>query len=232
MREVVLVCEGQTEEVFARETLAPALAMGHVLVQPRLVRTSRQSRGGGLTGGRVVRLLRNTLRERADTYVTTIFDLYGLPADFPGRSGGEALEDPGDRAGTGEAGWHAAVIREAGCRPERFLPHIQPYEFESLLFAEPRGFSAVEPAWEPFVDQLERVRRAAGGPEHVNDGANTHPSARLEQLLRPRYNKVRHGTAVAAEIGIGRIRAECRHFDRWLTRMEGLPGLSSGRRNP
>ena len=42
MREVVLVCEGQTEEVFARETLGPVLAMGHRLVRPRLVRTSRQ----------------------------------------------------------------------------------------------------------------------------------------------------------------------------------------------
>ena len=232
MTEVVVVCEGQTEEFFTRETLAPALATMQVMVQPRLVRTSRQSRGGGLTGGRVVRFLRNALRERTDTYVTTFFDLYGLPADFPGRSRGAALADPGDRAEAVEGALHAAVVGETGCRPDRFLPHIQPYEFESLLFAEPSGFSAVEPAWEPFVDELDWMRRSAGGAERVNDGSNSHPSARLARVLRPRYNKARHGPAVSAKIGIDRIRGECRHFNRWLGRMENLPSLRRERRRP
>ena len=232
MTEVVVVCEGQTEEVFVGRILAPALATRPVLVQPRLVRTSRHSTGGALTSGRVLRCLRNTLGERPDTYVTTFFDLYGLPGDFPGLSERVDRMNPWDQAAAIEAELHAAVIREADCRPDRFFPHIQPYEFESLLFADPSGFAAVEPAWQPFVDELDRARRSAGTPEHVNDGPNTHPSARLGNLLRPRYNKVRHGTAVSAEIGVDRIRAECRHFDAWLARIEAIPESRPGSPEP
>ena len=164
--------------------------------------------------------------------MTTFFDLYGLPADFPGRTQRAASMNPQERATTVEAELHAAVIREVKCRPDRFLPHIQPYEFESLLFSDPSRFASVEPEWQPFVGELQKARQSVDTPEHVNDGPDTHPSARLESLLRPRYNKVRHGAAVSAEIGIDRIRAACRHFDRWLARMEALPGLRSGRSQP
>ena len=232
MIEVVVVCEGQTEEAFVVRTLAPVLGTKRVLAQPRLVRTSRFAAGGGLTSGRVLRFLRNTLRERQDVYVTTFFDLYGLPADFPGRSQGRASVNPRQRAAAIEAELHAAVIREARCRPDRFLPHIQPYEFESLLFSDPSRFALVEPEWQPFVGELETVRQSVATPEHVNDGPDTHPSARLGNLLRPRYNKVLHGTAVSAQIGIDRIRGECPHFDGWLTHLEDLPRLASGRPNP
>ena len=232
MTEVVVVCEGQTEEAFVNQTLAPALATRLVLLQPRLVRTSRHSAGGALSGERVLHFLRNTLRERADIYVTTFFDLYGLSADFPGRPKGVALGNPHDQAAAVEAEFHATVVHEVKCRPDRFLPHIQPYEFESLLFSDPSRFATVEPDWQRFVGELENARRSARTPEHVNDGPNTHPSARLARLLRPRYNKVRHGTAVSARIGIDRIRAECRHFDAWLTRIEALPELPAESREP
>ena len=62
-------------------------------------------------------------------------------------------------------------------------------------------------------------------PEHVNDGPDTHPSARLRRLLRPRYAKILHGSAVSASIGLDCIREECRHFDKWLSRVETLPPL-------
>ena len=227
MTEVVVVCEGQTEEVFVGRTLAPALAAKHVRLHPRLFAS-----GGGLTRGRVLRFLRNTLRERAVVCVTTMFDLYGLSADFPGRVRSGDSVNPHDRAAVVEAEFHAAVVRETRCRPDRFLPHIQPYEFESLLFSDPSRFAAVEPEWRRFVGELESVRRSAGTPEHVNDGPDTHPSARLLRLLRPRYNKVRHGTAVSAAIGVDRIRTECRHFDAWLARLEALPSSPPGSREP
>ena len=225
MTTVIFVCEGPTEEMFTKQILDPALVSRSVFVQPRLVATSPYSKGGSLNAERVLRFLRNTLREREDSYVTTFFDLYALPSDFPGQAGAATQADPVSRATEIEAGFHAAVIHETGCRPERFLPHIQPYEFEALLFSDPGRFAEAEPAWNTFVGQLERIRRSASSPEHINAGLNTHPSARLKRLLHPRYNKVRHGTAVSARIGLTRIRAECGHFNRWLTRVEGLPPL-------
>lgn len=225
MREVIVVCEGQTEEVFVNEILAPVLGEGNVFLSPRLISTSRHSKGGALNAQRVLRFLRNTLRERRNTYVTTLFDLYGLPSDFPGRAETAREIDPVNQAIAVESEFRSAVIDVAECRPCRFLPHIQPYEFEALLFSDPERFADVEPAWRRYVRQLEAARQSVRSPEYINDGSETHPSARLENLLRPRYNKVRHGRAVSARIGIDRMRAECAHFDDWMARVEALPPL-------
>lgn len=225
MIEVVVVGEGQTEETFVRDVLAPRLAEREVYVQPRLVATSRHGRGGALTRDRVLRFLRNTLRERADVYVTTFFDLYGLDTDFPGRAEAQDVVDPLARAATIEAHFAEAVIAEAQCRGERFLPHIQPHEFEALLFANPDGLIEIEPAWKDAAEPLRAAKAAAASPEHINDGAQTHPSARLRALLQPPFDKVLHGPKAAQHIGLDRIRSECGHFDRWLARLERLQPL-------
>lgn len=225
MTDVIVVCEGQTEEAFVRQILYPGLSPRNVFVQPRLIVTSRQARGGALNPQRVLLYLRNTLRERRDTYVTTFFDLYGLPANFPGQPGTASQGDPLARATEIEAGFHEAVVQHTGCRPGRFLPHVQPYEFESLLFSDPVAFAAAEPEWQAFAGELVTTRQTAISPEHINDGPDTHPSARLQRLARPRYQKVTHGAAISARIGIHRMRAECRHFDQWLERLEHLSPL-------
>ena len=226
MIDLIVVCEGQTEQSFVGDVLAPFVAgQGPVSITPRIVSTSIRGKGGALTRKRVIRYLRNTLRERRDTYVTTLFDLYGLVADFPGRGEAEGVSDPIERAVAIEAKFHEVVVRETGCRPVRFIPHIQPYEFESLLFSDVDRFAEVEPAWLASIDDLKEARDSAASPEHINDGKNTHPSARLRTLLGAKYQKVLHGQAVSARIGVERIRMECRHFGEWLQRIERLAPL-------
>ena len=225
MREVIVVCEGQTEEVFVNEILAPVLGEGNVFLSPRLISTSRHSKGGALNAQRVLRFLRNTLRERRNTYVATFFDLYRLPSDFPGFAATGRGMDPVDQAIAVETAFHSAVAAAGERRPARFLPHIQPYEFEALLFSDPEKFADVEPAWRRYVRQLEAARQSVQSPEYINDGFESHPSARVRNLLRPRYSKVRHGSAVSARIGVDRMRAECVHFDGWMARVEALPPL-------
>jgi len=223
--EVVVVGEGLTEETFVRDVLAPPFTSFDVNMQPRLIRTSEHGRGGALSPDRVLRFLRNTLRERSDTYVTTLFDLYGLRNDFPGVEAASAERDPLKRCREIEKGLAEVAIRESGCREERFFPHIQPYEFEALLFSDVSRFGKVRPEWQASFDELQRVRDDADTPEHINDGPDTHPSARLKRLLRPRYVKPLDGSRVAGAIGISRIREECRHFDQWLARVESLKPL-------
>jgi Domain of unknown function (DUF4276) len=150
--EVIVVGEGQTEETFVRDVLAPVFGAYDVFLHARLISTSKQGKGGALSRERVVSFLRKTLRERADTYVTTLFDLYGLRPDFPG------------------------------------------------------------------------VADAAGGNPLVR--CATHPSARLEQLRDPAYDKRLHGSRLAERIGIETMRSECSHFDAWLTHIEALPPLA------
>lgn len=223
--EVIIVCEGPTEERFVWDVLAPMFWPRNQSVRPRLIPTSRYSRGGALSHDRILRYLRNTLRERADIYVTTFFDLYGLKTDFPGMTESAAVTDPIARASTIETHFAEAVIREAQCREDRFVPHIQPYEFEALLFSDVNRFPEMQPEWRSYLASLQLARSSVTSPEHINDGCETHPSARLTRLLRPRYEKVLHGTAIAARIGLDRIRSECVHFTNWLDRIENLPPL-------
>lgn len=226
MIEVVVVGEGQTEETFVRDLLAPALAPMGIYLTPRLVPTGPHNRGGSLSERRVLRFLRNTLRERGDTYVTTFFDLYGLPPEFPGVEASAPITDPLARAVTIEQALAAAAVQVAGCRADRIVPHVQPHEFEALLFADTDRVIELDDAWRGAAEPLRDARRSAASPEHVNDGPLTHPSARLRALLRePRFDKVLHGTAGAARIGLATLRAECRHFGAWLARIESLKPL-------
>ena len=72
--------------------------------------------------------------------------------------------------------------------------------------------------------QLQEARDGAENPEHISNGPETHPSARLKEW-QPSYNKVLHGSGIATSVGIARIRAECSHFDSWLQRIESLQPL-------
>lgn len=102
MIELVIVGEGQTEERFVTEVLGPALASVQVYATPRTIPTSPTSRGGGLSFDRVKRALRNTLRERDDTFVTTFFDLYALGPTFRGLADTKG-RTPTHRAPSGSA---------------------------------------------------------------------------------------------------------------------------------
>jgi len=227
--EVIVFGEGPTEETFVRDVLSEQLADREIFLDPRLIHTSKGASGGALNWDRVKHFLRNALLQRTDTYVTTLFDLYGLPTEFPGYSEAHRLSEPVQRAAAIENAVHAAIIREVGCREDRFIPHIQPYEFESLLFSDVDTLPIVEEGWQPCLESLRTVRRGASTPEHINDGQQSHPSARLAEILeKPSYDKRLHGAALASRIGIARIRQECAHFGAWLARIEALPPLRVG----
>jgi len=225
MTHVIVVGEGLTEETFAGTVLAPHLEGRGITLEPRLIETSQAGRGGALSKDRVIRVLRNTLRESGRSYVTTFFDLYGLRPDFPGVEAARGRNDPLQKCRLIEDALAEAVIEASACRADRFVPHIQPYEFEALLFSDVPSIVRVQPEWPRFERDLRQAREGADTPEHINDGPVTHPSARLAALLQPRYKKPLHGSRIAASIGLERIRAECRHFDAWLTRIESLQPL-------
>ena len=229
MTVVIVVCEGRTEQAFIKELVQPALAANAVFLDARLISTSPGSKGGALSRDRVVGNLCRVLRQRDDTYVTTFFDLYGLPPEFPGKQSNSALRDPIALCEKIEESLHGVVARQAQRRSDRFVPHIQPHEFEALLLADTSAFGRVNPAWQSAAVELATIVGATSSPEHVNDGANTHPSARIRRHL-PGYRKVGHGVDVAVAIGLERIRAKCGHFAQWLGRMEALPPL--GRPGP
>lgn len=225
MVQVAIICEGQTETRFVLEVLSPYLSLRGISVTPMLIATSPRHVGGALSSQRVVRFIRNLQKRWSGVYITTLFDLYGLPSDFPGVVDSSNQADPLKVAQFIQNRLRDAVLTEDWHYPQRFIPYIQPYEFEALLFSDVGAFSEQEPRWRTYATQLGEVRNRVPSPEHIDGGRDSHPSAWLQRLLRPRYRKARHGPSLAARIGIDRIRAQCQHFNAWLQCLENLSPL-------
>ncbi len=181
MKRVCIVCEGQTEETFVRDVLAPAFYDLGLNLIPEMVETSPGHKGGALAYTRVKRHLRNTLRQHSAPVVTTLFDLYRLDSGFPGFDAARAQVDLPRRLNVLNRALHADVVAEAGCQPHRFVPYIQPYEFEALLFSDVATLTRVEPGWQTAMAALAAARAAAESPEHINDRPETRPAAYLER---------------------------------------------------
>lgn len=223
MKRVCIVCEGQTEETFVRDVLAPASYHLDLNLIPEMVETSPGHKGGALKYDRVKRHLRNTLRQSSAPLVTTLFDLYRLDSDFPSFAASQAQPDLSRRLNVLKQALHADVVAEAGCQPERFIPYIQPYEFEALLFSDVPTLTRIEPGWQSATAALAAARAVAESPEHINDRPETKPAAHLErELNNPSYRKRRHGPIAAQKIGLAKIEAECAFFAAWLTKIRDL----------
>ncbi len=108
--------------------------------------------------------------------------------------------------------------------PEKFIPYIQVYELETLLFAGPEEMANVfeKPR---LKEHFEKIVIECGGCENINSNPSTAPSKRIEHVF-PSYKKGgsvnSHAPIIASRIGIERIRRSCPNFDRWLSKLERL----------
>lgn len=213
MIRVHVFVEGQTEETFVREVLSPHFLLRHIYLNPILVRTSATGKGGVVTYAKIKPQLDRKCREDSTAFVTTMFDFYRLPSDFPGKNSLPPTSDPLQKAAYIEQ----QMAQDIGF--SYFLPNIIVHEFEGLLYSNPQAFLA----WfdQGVVDQLHAEREVFPSPEHINDGATTAPSKRILKCC-PGYEKPLHGSLIAIDIGLDTIRQQCQHFDEWLTRLEAI----------
>jgi hypothetical protein len=226
MTRLLVEVEGQTEETFVNEILAPHLyGLGYTKVGARLLGNARQrDRRGGIrawTGVRV-EILRH-LQGDPGGLVTTMVDYYGLPATggraWPGRLAAGALPFA-KKAITVEAALLADITATLGPRPppERFLPFVLMHEFEALLFSDCERFGrGIERP--DLVPSFQAIRNQFASPEEINDSATTAPSKRVEALV-PGYEKPLLGALAVLTIGLDALRRECPHFGAWLTQLE------------
>jgi len=216
MIRIYVICEGQTEETFIRNVLAPLLAPQQIFLTARLIPTSKNNKGGALTYERVRRYVINSLKEQDDLFITTFFDLYALDNAFPGFAESQKQTDVYRQVAVLEQAFKSDVANDSFSFTNRFLPYIQPYEFEGLLFADIAKLTDIENTWNQATIRLQAVRDNAETPEHINDGYETKPSAQLKKHLRtPNFRKTLHGTLAIQAIGIDTLLAECRHFSEW-----------------
>ena len=223
MRRAVVICEGQTEEAFISQVLAPAFYAQGLQLQGITVGTSPGRKGGALSYGRLRPAVRNALANSAVVAVSTLIDFYKLDTGFPNHVAAMAQPNLASRLQSLEAAFHADIVALTGCSPQRFIPYIQPHEFEALLFSDLGALTGIEAGWAASLQPLSMVRAAVATPEDINQGHATKPSAQLETWLQaPGYRKLRHGPIAAEKIGLSRMALECPHFSGWLAKLRAL----------
>ena len=224
------VVEGQTEETFVNRLLGEHLAQRSIWVFARRVTTSRKEgkkhRGGLVTYDHARRDISRWLKQEQEdnVRVTTLFDLYGLPNDFPGYAEAQQTQDP----------YKKVDILERALGNDisdwRFIPYFQLHEFEALLFCDPLQLGRQFDQRDADFQKLVHVATDFGNPELINDHPNTAPSKRIISAI-PAYvsRKAAAGPIVAQYIGLHKLRNDCWHFGRWVDQLEALarPSFSS-----
>ncbi len=229
MTRLLVHVEGQTEESFVNQVLAPHLsARGFSNVGARLMGNARQryQRGGIRAWATVRKDIVNHLKEDSACVVTTMADYYGLPQHgpkaWPGRAQAREHAFPCN-AETVENALVTDVLEQMGpdFNPERFIPYVMMHEFEAMLFSNCERFA--EGIGEPkLAPKFQGIRDTFGCPEEIDDSPETAPSKRIASLV-PGYQKPLMGTLASLEIGLAAIRSSCPHFRSWLERLERTP---------
>lgn len=228
MARLLVHVEGETEESFVNEVLAPHLHdSGFERVAARLMGNARLrgQRGGVRSWSSVKGDITRHLREDRSVYATTLVDYYGMPRSgdraWPGRA--EAPARPrSERPDQVERAMEDDIARAMGegFDRRRFVGYVAMHEFEGLLFSDCGLLSRAlsKPELEPaFVG----IRSKFPTPEDINDTPQGAPSRRLLGIM-PEYQKPLHGTLAALSIGLQRMCEECPHFGAWVARLEGL----------
>ena len=224
MARVIALVEGPTEEKFVRELLAGELGVvGVWIVATTYGRPRRQA--GVPAWSKAEREIIGLLKQDTARYVTTMFDYYGMPRDWPGRK--RATERPhGEKAALVEQGMRDSVTASSrvGSLNGRFIPYVQMHEFEALLFSDPQALADVvsrAPNPHEIRQNFVRIAGAFPTPEQIDDDPVTAPSKRILALARD-YQKVTDGNIAASRIGLETMRRECPHFKSWLQRLRAL----------
>ncbi|HMQ61878.1 MAG TPA: DUF4276 family protein [Flavilitoribacter sp.] len=215
MRRVYFVVEGQTESEFVEQVLAPYfLEYGIYDVRAILIETSPGHKGGFVKYGHLKKLVTRLLKQEPDVAITTFVDYFRIPSSMPGYSDCMSRPQVSQKIICLEQQLKNDILTEI----ERhfFIPYIQQYEFEALLFSANDGFEAL---WDAAVfNATNDIIRQFPNPEEINHGPDTAPSKRLLNII-PGYEKIIDGNMIAMEIGIDAILEKCPRFRAWVEKL-------------
>lgn len=226
MSRLYAIVEGQTEQAFIREVVGPFLAALGIYMFPVLVGKPGH-KGGVRSFYSVASDISKLLKQERNAYVTTLFDRYALPPNWPGFD----VCQPDMEHSVVQLNLHNSmqqkILEDMGADFDggRFIPYIQFYELETFLFCDPKISAEILGA--PHHEEaLAGIVLGAGNCEGINGGPETSPSKRIQKLF-PNYKKGRgfnaHLPRICSSIGIGSIRGQCPLFHRWLSTLEALP---------
>lgn len=218
--EVVAIVEGRTEQTFIEKLLAPYL--GHRGIYLHATQLSKPGeKGGDVKFSRAKRDLGNHLKQRPDTFITTMVDYYGVK-EWPGIERVPERATPDQIATTINSAPKKKVVSlfTNSQTDYRFIPFILIHEFEALLFSDSEILANQLGA---EISEIAAVISKFGNPEAINSNPETAPSKRLDKWSPgKRFLKTTMGIKIAEEIGIDKMRQECPQFDSWLSELEDI----------
>lgn len=227
--EVNIIVEGQSEQTFVRDILAPVMASKGIYLYPTQIGRVGH-KGGNVNFDRAQRHIGIFLKQRPDTYITTMFDYFRIDSNWPGQEivnrnikNGTILNSR-SKAQTLESNMLKNINNQfPDCNVKnRFIPYIEMHEFEALLFS---NANILAKNIGVNVETINNILNEYDGiPEEINDTPVNAPSKLLIKLF-PAYRKIATGKTIASAIGISQIREKCIHFNDWLVRLENLKGV-------
>lgn len=216
MKRLVIIVEGETEEAFVHQILAPYI-WNIGCMNPIQCFKIKHSGGGVSKYSHIERDILATVREK-DVIVTTMFDFYGLPTDTPGFKQSSFCSSHIERVRTIED----CIQQEIAQKVREniiFIPYIQLHEIEALVFSSDKGFNELFDKGEADIKRLNEIISEFPNPEDIDNGPNTAPSKRLKEAI-PGYDKVLYGTGLLQIIGIETILSKCPHFKEWINQIK------------
>ena len=220
---IYAIVEGQTEKLFIDVVLAPYLATKNIFMQATTLKKPGQ-KGGDVKFSRAKNDIRNFLRQRPDTFVTTFIDLYGIK-EWPRKELPYNLtsEEKADHINGQTIIEITELCDEFNINNNRFIPYIAIHEFEEMLFS---ACQILADKLDVPKSILDSILLECGSPENINNSPQTSPSKRLDELTpRGKFPKTTTGITVAKKIGIEKIRKKCPVFNKWIERIEQLDRL-------
>lgn len=213
MKRLFIVVEGQTEEAFVKELLAPYFLQNGVYdIRPVLIQTSKGHKGGFVNYEHLRNDITRLLKSQGnDVVVTTFVDFFRCP-ELPNQKTIDAFSS------------HKRKVEEMeksisdDINDRRFIPYIQLHEFEALLFSAINGFEMYFD--EKVSNEIQEIIDTFDNPEDINSAPETAPSKRLIQII-PYYDKIIYGNIIALEIGLTTILAKCPRFKVWIDSLIG-----------
>ncbi len=214
MSKILLLLEGFTEHKFIENILAPHFQPLNVYLIPTILNTKRNPDGTVFKGGivpyeRVKREVTLLLGDSSVQLVSTMFDLYALSDDFPGR--GERLPSSLLQRAT-----FLEQKFQADINDPHFLPYFQLPEFESLLFVNPDELADYFALSRRERQEFHDIRNAFSTPEEIND--QNPPSKRIKAIV-PKYQKTIDGISILEKVAVENYCAQCAHFNQWYQKL-------------
>lgn len=216
MKRLIILVEGDCEIILMKKLVIPYLyqrldftGSSDVMwsIESVKITTNRKlnKKGGNISYAYLVNDIKRFSSQNC-TLITTFFDFFRLPVDFPGYT-----KDSDKVADLEEA--MKSSVKELVPDVSEFLPYIQMYEFEALLFSDIEGFELLVDD-EAQLAEIKDIIERYPNPEEINGGIETAPSKRLAHIYD--YDKTADSELILEMIGLDVIYNKCPRFREWL----------------